>query len=212
LKPLSYIQFLWKSDNAHGIHSPFVFTFLSEGLYGERTIVSKRKHQTDPEAANLSYNLLDTLFKTILYFKAYNLVVLGEDSAAVTKTLREAGEKISSKIWFFSPHAHIPGAIGLAYLSVKSADELQPLLKQLQPNITQNTAYAIGNIHSSVAMERVWETIQKDPNVTVTVDTYHLGIFFYRHGQAKQHFTIRPSTSKILNAFLGIKKLWGLIG
>ncbi|WP_372473269.1 hypothetical protein AB4865_10565 [Capnocytophaga sp. ARDL2] len=28
-----YLQFLWKSTNEHGVHSPFVFQFLTRGIY-----------------------------------------------------------------------------------------------------------------------------------------------------------------------------------
>lgn len=51
----NYIQFLWSSTNAHGIHSPFVYDFYTIGLKN-----SEIKH---------SDKLVSTLLKTVAYFK-----------------------------------------------------------------------------------------------------------------------------------------------
>ncbi len=210
MKPLSYTQFLWKSDNLHGLHSPFVFAFTEQGLYDRYNPIQKRRY--DFGDTGLNYQILKTLYKTISYFKAYKLIVLGDNAIATTEVIQEAGQKLNAKIWFFSPNAPIPGTIDLAYLSGSNSESIQNSLAQLLPNVSDTTVCVIGNIHSSAEMEEAWEDIKKDPNVTVTIDTYHLGLVFFRRGQANQHFIIRTSTSKILDAFLGVKKLWGLLG
>ena len=48
---LAYINYLIRSKNQHGIHSPFVFDFITKGLY------QRQKHQR-----NLNLNPTDLAF------------------------------------------------------------------------------------------------------------------------------------------------------
>ena len=61
----------------------------------------------------------------------------------------------------------------------------------LLPTITNETVWIFDDIHWSSDMEEAWEIIQKHPKVTVTIDTFHWGIVFFRTEQNKEHFTIR---------------------
>ncbi|MDN3595050.1 O-methyltransferase [Zunongwangia endophytica] len=54
-----------------------------------------------------------------------------------------------------------------------------------------NSVFIFDDIHLSEEMEEAWEEIQDHPAVQVTVDTFYLGLVFFRSEQAKQHFKIR---------------------
>lgn len=43
MKQLTYLKFLIKSTNEHGVHSPFVYQFLTEGIYAQKKIFRKEK-------------------------------------------------------------------------------------------------------------------------------------------------------------------------
>ena len=209
---MSYFKFLYNSVNAHGVHSPFVFSLVTKGFY-------KKQHSTVNEKFNaaeagLNKQALATLLKTITYFKSYKLLVLGDDApvAAATETIRLAAEENTIKIWFYSTLVPVPGGVDLAYLCGNDTATLLPLLERVLPDVNNNSVCAIANIHQSEEMETAWEAIKKDPNVTVTIDTYHLGLVFFRKEQTKQHFIIRPFQSIFLDAVLGIRNLWGLLG
>lgn len=51
----SYLKFWFKSSNQHGLHSPFVYNYLTKGLY-EVNVLSKNKQ-------------INWIFKSIKYFK-----------------------------------------------------------------------------------------------------------------------------------------------
>jgi len=208
----SYIRFLRRSSNAHGVHSPFVFGLVTKGFYEKQRLVYNI--QSNTASAGLGKQGLRTLLKTIAYFKSYKLLVLGEDAVAVseaTETIRNAAEEINAKIWFYSTFVPVPGGADLVYLCGKDTASLLPLLDRLKPDVNNNTVAVVANIHGSEAMETAWQAIKKDPNVTVTIDTYHLGLVFFRREQTRQHFIIRPFTSLFLDALLGIRNLWGLL-
>ena len=45
--------------------------------------------------------------------------------------------------------------------------------------------------HQSKENENTWKIIKKHPKVKVTIDTFRLGIVFFRDQQEKEHFVIR---------------------
>jgi len=206
----SYISFLYNSVNEHGVHSPFVFGLVTKGFYRKQPLITDVKYNP---VAGLNNTTLNILFRVIAYFKSYKLIVLGDDAVAtaVAETMRQGAEEINTKIWFYSTYVAVPGGIDLAILTVKDTAALLPLLEQLKSDINNDSIAVVANIHESDAMEQAWEAIKKDPNVTVSVDAYHLGLLFFRKEQRKQHFIIRPSKSKITDALLGIRTLWGLL-
>ena len=61
----------------------------------------------------------------------------------------------------------------------------------LLPTITNESVWIFDDIHWSSAMEGAWVEIKKHPQVTVTIDTFHWGIVFFREEQKKEHFMIR---------------------
>jgi hypothetical protein len=207
---LSYIQFLWRSTNAHGVHSPFVFSLVTECLYDRQLKLTRREYKKLQPGT--TYEKATVLYRLIRYFKAEKLLVLGEDSATMTEFLRSMGEAGKMRLWFFSPIAPIPGALDMAFISLSDKASAMPLLEQVLSNSSSRTVCVVDKIHSSPETEAAWQLIQDDPRITVTVDTYHLGLVFLRPGQAKQHFTVRLSQSAVLNAVLGVKNLYGLLG
>ena len=201
---MSYLKFLLKSTNAHGVHSPFVYGLVSEGFYYGRKI-------KNTSGKGLSGKALTTLFKTVNHFRSFKLMVMGENETEVTESIREAGEKTKTKIWLFSPLAPIPGGPDLCVISGHDIQTVLNAFYNLLTHVNSHTFFALPDIHSTPQMEQAWETIKKNPNVTVTIDTYHLGLIFFHKGQAKQHFTVRPYKSVFLDFVLGIPKLWGLL-
>ncbi|UBM62851.1 class I SAM-dependent methyltransferase [Candidatus Sulfidibacterium hydrothermale] len=55
----------------------------------------------------------------------------------------------------------------------------------------EHTLFIFDDIHWSPGMEKAWEAIKNDARVTLTVDTFWLGLVFFRKGMEKQHFIIK---------------------
>lgn len=62
----------------------------------------------------------------------------------------------------------------------------------LLPGATNDSVWIFDDIHWSAEMEEAWETIRKNPKVTVTIDTFQWGFVFFRAEQQKEDFVIRP--------------------
>lgn len=63
--------------------------------------------------------------------------------------------------------------------------------EQIKSLIYQDSLVIIDDIHWSKSMTAAWNKIIKDPQVTVSIDTYFWGLIFFRKEQAKEHFTVR---------------------
>ncbi|WP_240732507.1 hypothetical protein [Flavobacterium alkalisoli] len=200
---MSYLEFLLKSKNAHGVHSPFVFDLVTDGFYfGKKVKISNN---------SVSNQALTTLFKTINHFRSFKLAIMGENAHDMTEAIREAGEKTKTQIWFFSPLASVPGGLDMSVICGHDKHTILPVFNKLLDNVAEKNIFVLTDPHATPEREAAWEAIKKDPNVTVTVDTYHLGLIFFRKGQAKQHFNIRPYRSFALDLVLGVRNLWGLL-
>jgi len=191
------------------VHSPFVYNIVAKGFY--KSTDARYNGENNAVALGLNKNALQTLFKTIAYFKSYKLLTLGEETPEIMEIVQSTAEKDGIRIWFYSPYAPIPGGFDLAYIPAKDPDTSIALLTRLRDDSNNNSVLAIGNIHTSAENEAAWEAIKNDPNVTVSIDTYHLGLVFFRQGQSKQHFIIRPNKSFLTDTLLGIRNLWGLL-
>lgn len=51
--------------------------------------------------------------------------------------------------------------------------------------------YVVEGIHDSKRKEAFWDTICGCSDVSLTIDLYRRGLFFYREGMEKQHFVLR---------------------
>ena len=51
--------------------------------------------------------------------------------------------------------------------------------------------YVVEGIHRDQKKKMFWHTICDRPDVTLTIDLYDKGLFFYREGMEKQHFVLK---------------------
>ena len=55
----------------------------------------------------------------------------------------------------------------------------------------ENTIFVFDDIYWSKSMTKAWQTIKADPQVTITIDLYYIGIVFFRKGIVKQDFILK---------------------
>lgn len=63
--------------------------------------------------------------------------------------------------------------------------------ERLLPTAHNDSVFVFDDIHWSQEMEEAWERIKDHPQVKVSIDTFYLGLIFFRREQVKQHFIIR---------------------
>jgi predicted O-methyltransferase YrrM len=61
----------------------------------------------------------------------------------------------------------------------------------LRKKAHNETVLIFDDIYWSTEMTEAWEEIKAHPQVQVSIDTFYLGLVFFRREQQKEHFTIR---------------------
>lgn len=61
----------------------------------------------------------------------------------------------------------------------------------LKKKATENTVIVLDDLYWSPGMTKAWKAIINDPDVTLTIDLYRLGMVFFRKKQPKQHFVLK---------------------
>lgn len=160
----SYIKFLFTSTNQHGIHSPFIYSYVTKCLY--------------PKSNFKGGKSIQVLLKSIGYFKA-NAVHLDLQNHHIQNLIKNKYPNVELGT----------GPYDIIYVDYPKMELLNNLLKSSA--IHNDTMLLIGTLHKNRKVASQWELIKHNERVTVTVDMYHCGAAFFRKEQAKEHFKIR---------------------
>lgn len=160
---ISYLKFLVKSTNEHGIHSPFVFNFTTKCLY------SKPRR-----SKNKAY---DVLFKSIAYFKTKRLKILGNPD--LEEHIKKGFHGVS-----------LLGQVqDIVYIESNLLEEWNEILNK--QDLHNDSMVIFNGIHLNKESSQNWSRIIELEKITASIDLYHCGLVFIRKEQAKQHFRIR---------------------
>lgn len=162
-KGISYFKFLLKSTNQHGIHSPFVFAYLTKCLY-----LKPNKSQD---------KTTDVLLKSIPYFNANSIIIRGNDDL----------KKQIDKDFLKSKEQQTP--IDILYFESPLNQDSKTVFSHFK--LHNDSLILFRGIYHSLEAFAAWNDFVKSPNVTVSIDLFYCGLLFIRKEQVKQHFTIR---------------------
>lgn len=162
---LQYFKFLFTATNQYGIHSPFVYHYLTNCLY----------IRSSPKVSKT----IGVLIKSISYFKATTIALETEDC--------NLHQRISQEFPYISFEG-IP--FDILYVSSNQYQILEDEVL-LASRIHNDSMVLIENIHGSKERNERWNTLQKSTLVTVSIDLFCCGALFFRKEQEKQHFKIR---------------------
>jgi len=159
---LSRVKFLLSATNQHGVHSPFVYNFITKGLYQKGT-----------KTFSVTENVL---IKSISYF-SYQKIRIIKGSHELKSKLDSVFENLE--------YESLP--YDIMYTNVKN----EPF-KNIDTQYRHNESMLIvTGIYESKKNLALWNEIKKREEVRVTIDVYHCGLVFFRREQAKEHFKIR---------------------
>lgn len=162
---ISYLNFLWHSKNEHGVHSPFIFKYVTQCLY------SKNNH---------SKNKIDNIvLKSLAYFKCKSITVV------------PPGLGFESQIKRIIPSILLENkSPEMIFIKDCNKDVVQTYLYD-NNNIENDTVIILGNIYKTKSSALLWKEIKDCKKITVTVDMYHCAAIFFRKEQVEEHFKIR---------------------
>jgi len=166
-KFLKYIRFIARSTNQHGVHSPFVFAYVTQCLYSKKRYDDRNK-------------TLNVLLKNLDYFKVDRLNMSQTHSLTLSSVKKHF------------PNIGIgdlnPELIYVDTLTQRSFDEL---FSEKLGTLNHHSIILINGIYSNMEAIELWNRLKELSEVTVTVDMFYCGTVFFRKEQVEEHFKIR---------------------
>ncbi len=182
----SYILFLWKSTNQHGVHSPFVYDLVTKCFYDRKQKNSYPEIQAKfkNSAPQISLKNAQLINRIIPYFEYQKITIL-KNNNPFTHSIFSIGNlvKITHSL---EDLEHVD----VMYLELTPFIE-DFFLDQLMTKAHNDSVILISNLYQSRKTYETWQYLAQSPKVTISINTYGLGFLFFRKEQVKEHFFIR---------------------
>lgn len=159
---IAYLKHLLTASNQHGVHSPFVYDFITKCLYKKANFNGTKSEKV--------------ALKSFPYFSVERFKISSKDSRLENRILKEFDLKASEE-----------GALDLLFIDVPQAD----VLSIHQELIQNDTIILIDNIHKNKEASRRWDVLRQHEKATVSIDLFYCGLLSFRKEQVKEHFKIR---------------------
>ncbi len=160
---VSYLKFLAKSTNEHGVHSPYVFKYVTECLYSKKKLHKKSS--------------INVLLKTLAYFNCESIYIKNKPEIEELVKQNLYGIQLDKKM------------IDLLFVDGLDAASFQKMLSE--GKFHNDSLILVDAIHSDRKNLEQWNHLVALPEITVSIDMYHCGLISIRREQVKEHFTIR---------------------
>ena len=219
-KLIKYITYWLTAANGkgHGIHSPFVFQFVTDILndnrffYAFETLEAIKSQQQEFR----KYNQL--LFKIVNYYQpktglcidestnnTINYLAAGNSNSQIfykENNLSQEKNNVENYQQLYLENVFLVDDLSLmkthqydlVYINTNNNNnnELENYFQILVPYLTAQSIVIINHIHLGKQFEVTWNNIQHHPSVTLSIDLFQLGLVFFRpENKVPQHFTIR---------------------
>lgn len=158
----NYLVFLCKSKNEHGVHSPFVFQYLTKGLYKRR--LEEKSIQMNEKW--LMYTLDYFSPKSVYWYDHFFNQLLNKWKVVYSKDSHEADVLIFN------------------LKNKQNIERVEELVLSLQAH------QILLLIHCKEARNLV-KKLKRNPNITLTLDFFDNVLVSKRIEQKKQNFNLR---------------------
>lgn len=203
-----------KSSKGHGIHSPSLFRFVTMTLSNPHSYYAYKALPTLNKKENF---LAKLLYRLVIHQKAKQVVewnamndttcnwLANHESAAeyfcylqtdqsANKLLHGETFKQVHRLPIASIPENIPqfNSLDLAvFHPTENPDEQAQISKKFIPLSHENSIFVFCGIHSNRQQRLYWRTLQNQPEVTVSIDLFEVGILLFKKDLAPKKLRIR---------------------
>lgn len=161
----SYLKFLYRSSNQHGVHSPFVYNLLTKGLYRKEP-----RYKGSKKSKVFSKRI-------VAYFRPNIIDVVGNVNKA----------NLKAQIRPFGTYSDKADVIWIGYQcnwQFVSNDQLYHAMHN-------DSVLMIDKRKLNRQGKVFYKNLVLDPRFTVTIDFFFFALLFVRKEQLKEHFILR---------------------
>lgn len=166
---ISYLKFLIKSTNQHGVHSPFIYNFVTRCLYNKQ-LVKPKEFANYPSM--ISRKQFISLLKIIRYLEV-KTIFTDEKELSINENCSLVTELQPATTYDLLFINDLKGNSDF-YLDFMHNDSI----------------LIVNNIHQE-KNKPLWRKLIENEKVTACIDVYYQGYIFIRREQLKEVFYIR---------------------
>ena len=166
---ISYLKFLIRSTNQHGVHSPFVYNFITRCLYNKQLVNTEELSNC---LSVISKKQLISLLKIIRYLRV-NTIFTDEKKLSIKENCSLVTELQPATTYDLLFINDLKGNSDF-YLDFMHNDSI----------------LIVNNIHQE-KNKPLWRKLIENEKVTACIDVYYQGYIFIRREQPKEVFYIR---------------------
>jgi hypothetical protein len=153
---------------------------LTQGLYNKKVRLTADALSNRNQTVSRKQQLL---YKIVRYFEPKSILTIGAKASEI------------EIIALGSPKAKFDNESTLFNCIFIHSDEFATLttgkMEELLKTTENDSFWILENIHANQVAEAFWNNLKSNPKVTVTIDTYHFGLVFFRKEQVEEHFILR---------------------
>jgi len=208
-----HVQFLLKSSNQHGVHSPFVYQLITKCFYKKidknlwetflntKTSLLKNKKKSSSKSDKnrvLSHKKTKLLLKIISYFNPKSVLEIGASSGLKAVMFANDGENLGVTTVIDATETLSESTQNKEFdcIYFHRNQNQQTTLNHFNTclkSIHNNSLFIFNDMYGNKEATAAWSSLKKHSKVSVSVDLFYFGIIFFRKEQAKEHFKVRVS-------------------
>ena len=186
LSVYSFFKFLGVSTNHHGVHSPFVYEFLTKGLYKKQNCLTYGELKSICKTYDVSKKSIEITCKTIQYFEV-KTILCETNTASMLKKI--AATTATAHTISYTPE-YLP-SIQMICMDISTFNYEDLKAKLVTNPLPNDCVIVLNQIRKNKNCYVIWNNIAQLITFTVAIDMFYTGLLFVRREQQKEHFYIR---------------------
>lgn len=178
----TYINFLLRSKNQHGVHSPFVYNLVTKCFYkrsGKNISNQIDIWAKEAQGIFISSKKIKLIHRIITYLSLKQGFIKSDNKEVLKKSFT-----LDAPLGFNETDVY-------DFIYTESRDVNAEALERYVDRIHNDSIMIINDIHKNKKSLHQWSQIKNHPKVQVTIESYNLGFIFFRKEQVEEHFVIR---------------------
>lgn len=182
---IEYLKYKRKAKTRHGVHSPFVFSFIEDVLRSKTGISKLQLEKLLPlDVLTMKGEPLQLLYRILSYYKINKVMSLVEEQGKVQMYL--GNDHIGHEL---QPTSYPADCI---LIDVKDPHAWNALYHMYEHNLGADGMVIVTNIHHSKLHGEEWEKLYSNSTVRLSIDAFHVGLLFFKEDfKEKQHFMVK---------------------
>lgn len=180
----------FRHRRGYGVHSPWAFSLICSVInerghyyaYDELLVRATPRSRHTP-----SLKVQRLLLRLANYVQPQVAVVVGRHAGQSADYL-QAGCRHASVVNLDSPADTLPQRVDLLY--VAPGEDFVAAFARCAPLAAEGALFVLSGIHASRRAAQSWRTLRADKRTGATFDLYDVGLIFFDHVHAKQHYMV----------------------